>query len=586
LLSGGAHDLPARHQTLRAALAWSYDLLSPDERKLFARLAAFSGGWTLDAAEAVCLRPGGIDLDVVDGLASLSSKNLVRRDEQARDEPRVRMLETMREFARERLVAGDMADAVLRSHAAFFQVMAEQSEVELTGPRQAEWCERLERERDNFRAALRWSIEAGETEAGLRLAGALWQFWWLHGYLTEGRTWLSQLLARSEALPHRRERAKALLVAGLLAVWQGDYAAARPLLAESLSSWRAAGDERSAAHALIWLGRAARDQGDDAAARAAGEESIALLRRTDDTWGLAVALHFFGLAVQSADLARARACFEESAALFRALGDRHGLAMPLRGLGIVAYQDRDYDTARARFEESATRFREFGDDWSCAMALRDLGNVARQQGDLARAAALFVESLTLWRRVGNVRGNALCLAGLAGVAALAGQAERAARLFGAAETLRSATGGVLEPTDRAVYELNVAAARHGLDGETFASAWAAGTTLSLEQAITDALAVAECVPPPQGKAIGTAAEQDLACLTPREREVAALLARGLSNRRIGAALVITEGTAGLHVKHILGKLSFTSRAQIAAWAVQHGLLDAPPALMNIPRSAS
>jgi non-specific serine/threonine protein kinase len=265
--------------------------------------------------------------------------------------------------------------------------------------------------------------------------------------------------------------------------------------------------------------------------------------------------------------------FEESIALFNAIEDTLDLALPLRGLGLHAFQQGDYERARSLLEQSIALCRERGDLWSLGVLLHDLGYVAKEQGDITGAASSFKESLTIRRRSDSTGGSALCLVGLAGLAVIQGRPDRAARLFGAAEVLREHSGVALELTDRASYDASVAAARESLGKEAFAAAWESGRAMSLGDAIADALADE----PSSGRGILRAAttpvlrDEPLGHLTRRERDVLALLARGLTNRQIAAELVIAEGTAALHVKHILQKLGFRSRSQAAVWMVQAAL---------------
>ena len=568
-LAGGARDLPARLQTMRAAIGWSFSLLTASERTLFRRLGVFAGGWTAEAAEAVGDADARLGVPVLDLLESLRNKSLLQAGRPLPNEARFRMLETIRAYALESLQTSGEGEAIRRQHATFFLQLTEQARSGLAGPLHASWLARLEAEHGNIRAALRWSIDSEETAIGLRLGGLLWRFWWRRGHLSEGRQWLAELLARPGAVTRDHLRGDALVSAGLLALWHGDYDAARSLLAEGCAIGQEIQDQSIVAYARTFLGRVARDQGDDHLARSFGTDSVARFRQLDDNWGLGLALHFLGLAEDLHTPAAAQEQFEESAALFRQLQDSADLAMPLRGLGLVAFQRGDYARARAWFEESAARFREAGDDWSLAMLLHNLGCVAQCQGNPKEAEALFQQSLQSWRVLRNPRGAALCLTGLAGVAAMAGQPARAARLFGAADAIREASGVVLEPTDRALHDQHIANLQTGLGGQRFAALLEEGRELARGEAIAYALSGARA-PVSPAPAHGSPG-QGLARLTRREREVVALLAHGLSNREIGARLWITEGTANLHVRHILGKLGFTSRAQVAAWAAQYGL---------------
>jgi len=566
LLTSGPRDVPERHQTLRGAIGWSYSLLQGGERALFRRLGVFTAGCTLDAASDVCAGSSPLGIDVIDGISALVTNNLLRRVGSDARTPRFQMLETVQEYARECLAASTEVEQLRARHARYFLALAEQAEIGLTGREQADWLERLEAEHANLRAALRWLEERGEADLAVRLAGVLWRFWWVRGYLTEGRQHVDEILGMAPLAARGPLRAKGRLIAGQLALWQGDYEHARPALAESLDIARELGDVRTLALGLTFLGRVARDQGNPQAA-SLGAEGVELFRRLGDTWGCGLALHFLGLAVARHDSTAARPLFEESARLFDDLGDRWDLAMPTRGLGLVAFQQGDYSAANSYFERAALLFGERGDEWSLAMLLHDLGHVAHSRGDWHHAAALFGQSLRSWRRLGNTRGTVMCLTGLAGVAAAADNALAAARLFGTAQAVGETMSIVLEPTDQVMYERNVALARKGLSEEAFAATWDEGRTMLLEEAVDVALEIEAAAATP----VAAETDEQLACLTPREREVAGLLVEGLTNRQIAAALVIAESTANLHVKHILGKLEFGSRAQVAAWAAQRGL---------------
>jgi predicted ATPase/transcriptional regulator with XRE-family HTH domain/Tfp pilus assembly protein PilF len=423
VLVGGARDLPERQWTLRAAIGWSYDLLHADEQALFRRLAVFAGGASLNAVETVCHTTGELEGDALEWLAGLVDKSLLRREEGPGGEPRVGMLETIREYGREQLAASGELEATERAHAAYYMALAERAEPELMGPRQATWLARLEREHDNLRVALGWARAHGEGEIGLRLAGALWRFWYAHGYLREGRRWLENLLdldTRRTPIVTPLVRAKALHGAGHLACGQHAYA-------RSVSCH---------------------------------EESLALRRAHGDTPGIAASLNALGgVALEQFDFARAQALFEESLALRRALGNIGRISLSLNNLGCVAWKQGDHARAQALFEESLALSRTVGDLYASAMALSNLGEVAHDQGDADRAAARFGEGLTLGRATGDKEIMALCLEGLAHVAVAQGQPGRATHLLGAADALRAATGVPLPPTDQAGYDRTVIAAR-------------------------------------------------------------------------------------------------------------------------------
>jgi predicted ATPase len=417
LLVGGARDLPSRQQTLRGTIAWSYDLLEEPEKRLFGRLAVFVGGCTLAAAEAVCNADGGLEGDILDSVAGLVDKSLLRRETQADGEPRLLMLETIREYALERLAASGEAEAIQRQHATFFLQLAEEADPKVRSAEQASWYRRLEVEHDNLRAALRWTLERKASEMGLRLAGVLWAFWRRH--LREGRSWLAQVLAQPGAQARTPARAKALLLPGALALFQGDFLEAGRLLEESVSIGWEVGTKgkRDLAHALMMLGHMVLLQGNLSAARELAEESKRLFQEVGEAWGLAMALSLFGEAmVKLGDPVAARAPLEESVALFRVAGDRQRLVLPIDALGLVALQQGDYADARARFEEALSLARQTGDEPFIADALARLGTVALREGDYQQSAGLYQQSPALNRVLGNRDGIAENMAGLAEVA--------------------------------------------------------------------------------------------------------------------------------------------------------------------------
>jgi len=460
LLVGGAQDLPLRQQTLRGTIAWSYDLLDQDEKLLFRRLAVFVGGCTLEAAESVCNAHG--DLDTLDGVARLVDKSLLRQEEQADSEPHFLMLETIREYALECLAESGEVESMRRQHATFFLQLAEEADPKVRSAEQATWYRRLEVEHDNLRAALRWTIERQESEMSLRLAGALWAFWRQH--LHEGRGWLEQVLAQPGAKARTTARAKALLGAGALAFFHGDFLEAHRLLEESVSIGREVGakGKRNLAHALMMLGHMVLLQGNLSAARELAEESKRLFQEVGEAWGLAMALSLLGEAtVKRGDPVAARSFLEESVALFRIAGDRQRLVLPIDALGLVALQQGDYAGARARFDEALSLARERGDEPFIADALARLGTVALREGDFQQSARLYQQSLALNRDLGNRDGIAEDLAGLAEAASLAGQPERAAQLLGTVEAVREARNIELPPLRRAEYERGRAASGGG-----------------------------------------------------------------------------------------------------------------------------
>jgi predicted ATPase/DNA-binding CsgD family transcriptional regulator len=524
LLVGGGRDQPARHQTMRGAVAWSHDLLSPDEQALFRRLAVFAGGWTLDAAQAVGDPGRALAPDVLDLVGSLVEKSLVCPEPAPGDEPRCRLLEPIREFAAEQLAASGELAAARAGHARYFLGLAEAAEGAYMGPDLAPWLDRLEAELDNLRAALEWCRDAeADRETGLRLGAALWLFWDVRGYQREGRARLEAALAAlpaADAAGRPAARAKALTMSGYLAMMQSDYAAGRPLAEAGAALAREGGDDAVVSRALEALAHGAiQELADEARTTALAQEALALARRRGDVYSAASALFALGLlAWHRGDDARARALYEESVGLLRGIGSAFGLPFPLHNLGVLAWR----------------------------------------RGEYVAALALEREALALRRDAGNKRGIALSLEGLAWLATSRRRPERAARLFGAAEALREAMGARLPPFRQDDHDRSLAAARAQLGAPAFAAAWAAGGELPLEAAIAEALAVDD-----------PAAHAD-APLSARELEVAALIAQGLTNQEIADRLIIGRRTAETHAAHILGKLGLASRPQIAAWFIERG----------------
>jgi predicted ATPase/transcriptional regulator with XRE-family HTH domain len=541
LLTGGARTAATRQQTLRGALGWSWELLEEPERMLLRRLAVFAGGWTLEAAEAVCAGEELAQWKMADLLGALVNKSLVLLEEHARAEGRYRLLEPVRQYTGEKLTASGEEAAVRGRQLAWCVALAEEAEPALTGAGQVVWLERLEAEHDNLRAALTWARDRGEGDLGLRLAGALWRFWHIRGHLGAGRSWLEALLTRPQRVDAGDEassvRAKALHGLGVLFDVGGDPFRARPHFEESMALRRTVGDHAGIAASLNVLGNLARGQGDLMAARPLYEESLALRRDIGRMADVAASLLSLGsLAWEQGDYDRAQVFCEEGLAIARDLGDRSGVALLLLTLGAVASMQGAYGRATALFEQSLAAHQELGHTWGVAAVRNNLGEVALLQGQHQRAAALFEESLTMKRTLGNTEGVAgslanlgcvaliqhdyeralalyqeslglfhrlglktsvpLCLDGIA--TALVGhrdtavpppreRALRATRLYAAAAAYREIVGYPPRPIERIIYQSSVARACAALGGDAFAGAWAAGQALSLEDAIAEAL---------------------------------------------------------------------------------------------------
>lgn len=576
ILTGGPRDLPARQRTLRDTIAWSYDLLTADEQRLFRRLAIFVGGCTEEAARAVCAEAADEDASapLFDGLVSLLDKSMLRRGEDPGGAARFGMLETIREYALEQLAAsGELARLACR-HAAYYLALAEQAEPELVHPEQADqpaWVRRLEAEHDNLRAALAWAAgPPADAALELRLAGALWQFWWVTGSLSEGRRRLAGALARHPDAPPAL-RMKALRGAGLLAWVQGDLAEAEPLMRASLELARELGDQHGVATALINLGNVAHQQGQLDAATRYYEASLALSRERGDLVNAAWVLSGLGSAARLRGAAgEAEALYAQSLALFTAAGTTRGVAWVLISQGRLAREREEYERAASLCTESLARQRELGDRAGIAAALNELGLVAQARGDLARAEAAHLESLALRRELGDRAGLADCLEALAGLALAEGRPVRAARLLGAATATRTLPTGLLPRTDQAFYDRVAATTRAVLGEATSSAAWAEGSALTPAAVVAAPDPPAPGPPPPSPPPAGP--DRPLPDLTRREIDVLRLVAGGLTNAQVAARLSLSPLTVNAHLRTIYGKLGVTSRVAATRYAVARGLV--------------
>jgi predicted ATPase/serine/threonine protein kinase len=488
LLTGGARDLPRRQQTLRATIDWSYDLLSGAEQKLFRRLSAFVGGCTLEGVEAVCDTKRDLDLDLLDGMESMVDKSLIQQTEQANNESRFVMLETIQEYTREKLKESGEEAAIRRAHAAYCLVLAEEEASEQSGPEDTKWVERLALEHDNFRAALEWLTETGEAEWGLRLGAALFHFWESREYLAEGRDRLGKLLRIPAAAAPTKGRARVLFAAGVLAAEQGDYAPADALMKESLDIARRLGDKPGVAVCLNALGITARDQGDAATAHPLFEESLALWRELEDQKAVARSLSNLANVVElEGDYRRARALYAECLSIFQELGERMGVAWALNHQGDVAREEGDSAGARGLYEEALAIFRELGDRWGIAGTLADQGSLAREQRDFATAQALYRESLRIFQELGHRRGIARLLECFACLSAAQFEAKRSLRLAGTAAALRRRIGAPRPPAEQAKLESILDSAGQTLSETSRVAAWSEGWAMPVEKAIDEVL---------------------------------------------------------------------------------------------------
>jgi predicted ATPase/DNA-binding CsgD family transcriptional regulator len=548
LLAGGGPDLPDRQRTLRATITWSHSLLTPAEQQVFQRLAVFAGGWTIAAGAAIATGDGpvaaGDTLDappLLEELTALVDASLVTREAGPDGEPRFGMLETIREFAAEQLAASGEEEQVRRGHLAYYTRLAERAAAALHGPEQQEALAQLDMEHANLRAALAWACECGQWEAALGLAGTLGHFWELHGHIREGRAWLDRALTGGTDA-ERSLRVRALLAAGTLARLAGDYPEARRRLEECLALQRQAGDVVGMASTWFELAQIAHYQGDFAELAAACGESLAR---------------------------------------YQELGDRRGIAAASGMLGHAAWHLRDYGRARTVLAESIAMWRELGDALSINWGLWDLGNIARDAGEWAAARQRYAQALAGMRGLRDVELVSVLLDAVASLAVRAGRAREAARLMGAANALDSRSDVAKPPPYlRDVYHPLLALVRAALPAHAFADAWAEGSDLTVEAALTDADALLRGldpsarspIPAPVAAPVTPPATAAATPLSPREVEVLRLLAGGHSNQEIAAALGLSPKTVERHLATIYAKVGARGRVDAANYAHQHGLV--------------
>jgi predicted ATPase/DNA-binding CsgD family transcriptional regulator len=596
LLTGGSRDLPARQQTLRATIAWSYDLLAPDEQALFRRLAVFAGGFSLAAADT---RATAATLYL---LASLVETNLLAPADGPDAEPRFRMLETVREFGLEQLAATDELDAATRAHAAFFVAFTTEAAPHLRHSDREPWLRRIDAEMDNLRPVVAWSSTTTDGGAALiQIVCALgFWFWRIRGHSHEGYRWSELALAAATQAPSA-DRMRLLWASGALAAYMDRYIAARAWLEESVELARASDDRPLLGSALVFLGFAEAHLGERVGTRHM-EEGIALLRAVGDldalVFGLNVAIAPY---VVLEELTVAHAALTECLQTARELDDDWAIAVALSNAGFVDIWERNWSSAGAHLEQSLAIHQRLGDEGSVAIIYNNLAIVARHQGDAAREAELLEQSLAMQRRTGlsgaltlynlgdctlrqgetpraaeyfaqalrvssssaEQRGIVLALSGLARLAAAVGQLEVAARLIGAAETLRVRSGLSITPEMHGELEQAAANARSTLGEDAFRASVAAGETIPLGELTVAALAWVDSVE----RTPTVSATTPPASLSAREIEVLHLIAGGKSNREIATALTISLNTVARHVSNIFDKIGAANRTEAAAYAL-------------------
>lgn len=523
LLMGSSRTAVPRQQTLRAAIDWSYSLLSEPERILFRRLSVFAGGWSVEAAESVCASDGLASIEILDLLVRLVDKSLVVTDTHEAD-PRYHLLETIRQFAREKLFDSGGGEDIQNRHLEYFRGMAERAEPELTGLRMPEWLKRLEKELDNVRAALEWSLKQ-HVQVGLRLASALLWFWDESGYLHEGSEWLAQLLSQLETQAHTIVRARVLGIRGYMLVWDNSAEEAQPILEESVAMCRKLGDRQGVAFGLIHLGIAISNNGDSGQGRQRVAESLALYQELGDKFGTAWALtalggcigikaspanvarasleeglpifremeflpgivhilvHLGQLAIDQGDYRAARPWLEESLAMQRQLGRGGSTILNLANLGEVAFQEGDYKQARAYYEENLSLAEATGNYIFASGTEVRLGYVALREGDRILARRIFEKRLQYFRKAGNQRGVVRALEGFASLAVAKNQPERAARVFAWADAMRETIGYARPLYEQTDMDRDLTTIHVQLDEVAFAALYATGRALTMEQAI-------------------------------------------------------------------------------------------------------
>ena len=526
LLSAGSRTAMPRHRTLHATMDWSHELLPEEEQILFRRLSVFAGGFTLDAAESVCAGEGLERDAVLDLLSHLVDKSLVRMREES-GEARYRLLETIRQYGREKLSGSGEAERFRERHAGYYLALAEAAEPELKGAWQVAWLERFEQEHDNLRAAISWSLERSNLQDAARLGWALWLFWWIRGHFAEGRRPMDQaLLGEGNAAMPASARAQALYVAGTMACGQGDHRSAEPLLDESATLFRELGDRRGVAYAL---------------------GSAAVLAITQERYERGIVYS------------------EEATDLFLEVGDKWGAA-PMLGCSAVGWLNRgEHGRAKSLAERGLALCRETGDKHGTSIALNTLAGVAQAERNYERARDLFEEGLTVSAELGNQADVVHCLAGLASIAAAEGTIVRAACLWGAAEALFEKIEAVYAYVpDRSLHRSQVTA-RSLIEEAAWEAAWAEGRTMSPEQAIAYALdhsATPETASP----------ETYPAGLSAREADVLRLIATGLTNAEVAEKLFLSSRTVEWHLSSIYRKLGLHSRSEATRFAAEHDLL--------------
>jgi predicted ATPase/DNA-binding CsgD family transcriptional regulator len=539
LLTRGAWSLPERHQTLRRAIGWSYDLLHAGEQRLFRCLSVFAGGCQLSAVEAMWAALGedrGAG-QALNGMASLIEQSLLHLTEHEGQEPRFVMLETIREYAQECLERSGQAEQVRRVHADYYVSLMEEAEHKLRTAEQMSWFLRLRAEMDNLRAVFGWSIEQGEAEIASRLSGAMWFYWMSGGYVQEGWHWMERILSMLKKAA-ASARARALLSAAALAFYLGRYEQSTAFGQESLALCRGLGDSEGMVELLLGQATIAFMQGHFEQVRSYCEEALPLVRTLGDQWSVAHALFILAAEAHArGESSRARTLAEESLALFSASGDRMSAMHPSILLAQLAFDRGDDTTARSMYERCLLVLREVDVQWYVAPCLQGLGAVVASQGHL----------------------------------------EWAAQLWGTADALQETAFVLIAAVVRAGYERSVARVQAQLGEPAFAAAWSKGRTMTPEQVLAqeEVTLLSKPIPPGRAQTQTTVTKECPgypAGLTEREVQVLRLVAQGLTNDQIAERLIVSPHTVHAHIRATYSKLGVTSRAAATRFALEHKLV--------------
>jgi DNA-binding CsgD family transcriptional regulator len=547
LLTGGPRDLPSRQRTLRDAIAWSYDLLDADEQTLFRKLSIFTGNFTLREAEVIAgfgtpitaVAAAGDELSpnldpsndssstLIDDLGGLVDKSMLRQSELEK-EPNFFMLETLREFGIEQLERSGELDAISDRHADFFLGLAEAAMSRLRGAERTSWLERLDRAHDNLRAAYDWLAAHNDVERAVRLAGALWQFWWWRSNLAEGRQRLERVMELPGAAAQGSPWARVLTGAGALCETQGDYSAAGQYHDQAVLAWEESGDVRGLAVSLLFRWLVAFNAGDQNRMSAHSSEGLRLFSELNDTWGI---------------------------------------AMSSMEQGVEAMRREDNDGADEALAMGFQHFEAIGDRWGVAICQGVQGNVATNRRDYATAARVLAESLNTLLVLNDLWGVATVMPASARLAMEQREVEHAVRISGAVAALHRTLDAPLKVPFRTRFEQNLSAAAEQLGKPTFERVFGEGLALSPAQAVE--LAVTNIDPKTASPAAGGLTAPAVK-LSPREREVARLVATGMTAREMGDVLFISESTIRTHINSILNKLGLRNMKELIKWAVENG----------------